>query len=264
MASSTVVLVPGAWHQPSCMRQLQDELTSRGLNAITVAHPSIGNTAHPLKTMVDDRASLHAVIEDLADNGHFVTVVAHSYGGAVTSGASEGLGVAERRAAGKPGGIVMIVYLAAFVVPKGQTLLGYFGGVAPSFWEIKGDFIYANNPTISDPANLFYNDLPSDVQDYWISQLLPITAGCSQVPNTYEPWKYIPCTYIKAKQDHALSLEMQENMIATMESVTTRTLDSSHSPFLSMPRDVAVLVQKSVEEGLEKATGLVFLPHDLC
>lgn len=137
MASPTVVLVPGAWHQPSCMHQLQDELTSRGLNAITVAHPSIGNTAHPLKTLVDDRASLHAVIVELADNGHYVTVVAHSYGGAVTSGASEGLGVAERRAAGKPGGIVMIVYLAAFVVPKGQTLLGYFGGVAPSFWEIK-------------------------------------------------------------------------------------------------------------------------------
>lgn len=137
MASSTVVLVPGAWHQPSCMRQLQDELTSRGINATTVAHPSIGNTSPPLKTMVDDRASLHAVIEELADKGHYVTVVAHSYGGAVASGAAEGLGVAERRAAGKAGGIVMIVYLVAFVVPKGQTLLGYFGGVAPSFWEFK-------------------------------------------------------------------------------------------------------------------------------
>lgn len=137
MAPSTVVLVPGAWHQPCCMRQLQDELTSRGLNATTVAHPSIGNTSPPLKTMVDDWASLHATIEKLADDGHFVTVVAHSYGGAVTSGAAEGLGVAERRAAGKAGGIVKIVYLAAFVVPKGQTLLGYFGGVAPTYWEFK-------------------------------------------------------------------------------------------------------------------------------
>ncbi|KAI2841516.1 transcriptional regulator family: Fungal Specific TF [Aspergillus niger] len=257
MASSTVVLVPGAWHQPSCMRQLQDELTSRGINATTVAHPSIGNTSPPLKTMVDDRASLHAVIEELADKGHYVTVVAHSYGGAVASGAAEGLGVAERRAAGKAGGIVMIVYLVAFVVPKGQTLLGYFGGVAPSFWEFKGDLIYANNPAISDPANLFYNDLPSDVQDYWISHLLPMAAACSQVPNTYEPWNYIPCTYIQAKQDQALPLEMQEKMIATMGSVTNLTLDSSHSPFLSMPRDVAVLVQQAVKEGLAKAPGLV-------
>ncbi|GKZ24667.1 hypothetical protein AbraCBS73388_011658 [Aspergillus brasiliensis] len=226
MTTSTIVLVPGAWHQPSCMSQLQDELTSLGLNATTVAHPSIGNASQPLKTLVDDRASLHATIEELADDGQYVTVVAHSYGGTVASGAAEGLGVAERRAAGKPGGIIMI-----------------------------DDLIYANNPEITNPANLFYNDLPKDVQDYWISELLPITAAGSQVPNTYEPWKYIPCTYIKATQDQALPLEVQENMIATMGSVTTMALDSSHSPFLSMPRDVAVLVQQSVKEGLRKASG---------
>ncbi|GKZ48180.1 hypothetical protein AbraIFM66951_011938 [Aspergillus brasiliensis] len=244
MTTSTIVLVPGAWHQPSCMSQLQDELTSLGLNATTVAHPSIGNASQPLKTLVDDRASLHATIEELADDGQYVTVVAHSYGGTVASGAAEGLGVAERRAAGKPGGIIMIVYLAAFVIPRGQTIS-----------NILDDLIYANNPEITNPANLFYNDLPKDVQDYWISELLPITAAGSQVPNTYEPWKYIPCTYIKATQDQALPLEVQENMIATMGSVTTMALDSSHSPFLSMPRDVAVLVQQSVKEGLRKASG---------
>ncbi|GKZ36404.1 hypothetical protein AbraIFM66950_007475 [Aspergillus brasiliensis] len=255
MTTSTIVLVPGAWHQPSCMSQLQNELTSLGLNAITVAHPSIGNASQPLKTLVDDRASLHATIEELADDGQYVTVVAHSYGGAVASGAAEGLGVAERRAAGKPGGIIMIVYLAAFIIPKGQTIFQYFGGGAPPVWELKDGLLYANNLEISDPANLFYNDLPKDVQDYWISQLLPIPAACSEVPNTYEPWKYIPCTYIKATQDQALPLGVQENMIATMGSVTTKALDSSHSPFLSMPRDVAVLVQQSVTEGLEKASG---------
>lgn len=83
-----------------------------------------------------------------------------------------------------------------------------------------------------------------------------MTAACSQVPNTYEPWKYIPCTYIHAKQDQTLPLEIQEDIVATMGSVTTLTLDSSHSPFLSMPRDVALLVQQSVEEGLEQATGV--------
>ncbi|GLA07841.1 hypothetical protein AnigIFM60653_009080 [Aspergillus niger] len=246
MASSTVVLVPGRTDQPGDKRHHSCSPVHWQHLSATEDHGG-------------DRASLHAVIEELADQGHYVTVVAHSYGGAVASGAAEGLGVAERRAAGKAGGIVMIVYLVAFVVPKGQTLLGYFGGVAPSFWEFKGDLIYANNPAISDPANLFYNDLPSDVQDYWISQLLPMAAACSQVPNTYEPWNYIPCTYIQAKQDQALPLEMQEKTIATMGSVTNLTLDSPHSPFLSMPRDVAVLVQQAVKEGLEKAPGVSIL-----
>ncbi|PYI02465.1 alpha/beta-hydrolase [Aspergillus sclerotiicarbonarius CBS 121057] len=257
MASSMIVLVPGAWHQPACMDQLRDELTSLGLDSVGVAHPSIGSTTQPPKTMADDRANLHAVIEKLADDGHLVTVLAHSYGGVVSSGAAQGLGVAERRAAGKTGGIIKIVYLAAFAVPAGMSIFTYFGGVAPPFWEFKGDQVYTNNPEISDPANLFYHDLPKGVQDFWISQLLPITTESFKILNTYEPWKDIPCTYIHAEQDKALPLEIQKAMAGAMGPITTASLDSSHSPFLSIPRDVAVLVQESVRDGLEKVSGTI-------
>ncbi|PWY91687.1 alpha/beta-hydrolase [Aspergillus sclerotioniger CBS 115572] len=256
MASSTIVLVPGAWHLPACLNQLRDELMSLGLDSVAVTHPSVGSTSQPPKTMTDDRANLHAVIKKLADDGHLVTVIAHSYGGVVSSGAAQGLGLAERRAAGKSGGIIKIVYLAAFAVPAGMSIFTYFGGVAPSFWEFKGDQTYANDPEISNPANLFYNDLPRDVQDYWISQLLPTTTESFKVPNTYEPWKGIPCTYIHAEQDMALPLKIQKAMVAGMGPITTASLDSSHSPFLSMPREVAALVQESVREGLEKASSI--------
>ena len=87
--------------------------------------------------MEDDRANLHAVIEKPADDGHLVTAIAHSYGDVVSSGAAQGLEVAERRVAGKTGGNIEIVYLAAFAVSAGMSVLTCFRGVVPLFWESK-------------------------------------------------------------------------------------------------------------------------------
>lgn len=57
-----------------------------------------------------------------------MVVVAHSYGGVVASSAVEGLSKAARAQAGKPGGVIKVVYLAAFALDKGQSLLGMLGG----------------------------------------------------------------------------------------------------------------------------------------
>jgi hypothetical protein len=40
---------------------------------------------------------------------------------------------------------------------------------------------------------------------------------------------------VECTDDHALSIEMQRDMIAKSPPVDVRTLHSSHSPFLSMP-----------------------------
>ncbi|PYH96657.1 hypothetical protein BO71DRAFT_417682 [Aspergillus ellipticus CBS 707.79] len=189
MAASTVVLVPGAWHQPACMNQLRDELRSLGLDSVT-----------------------------LADAGHLVTVVAHSYGGLVAPRQSRG------------GGLIMLVYLAAFAIPAGQTLSEAVGG-APPPWA-----------TRSNPAEIFYHDLPRDVQDYWIARLLPTTRAVIEIPNTYEPWKHLPCTYILAEQDRALPLEAQKAAVAAMGEITTASVDASHSLLLSVPGEVAIPV----------------------
>ncbi|PWY68392.1 alpha/beta-hydrolase [Aspergillus heteromorphus CBS 117.55] len=252
MAPVIVVLVPGAWHQPACMDQLRDELGKLGLHSVAVAHPSIGSTLQPRPNLADDVASLHRTIKRLADEGHLVTAMAHSYGGVVASGAAKGLGVAERGAAGQAGGITMMVYLAAFAIPAGQSLLEAVGGVPPSWWDIRGDQVFGDSPVISNPAEMLYHDLPRPAQDYWISQLRPITTAVSELPNTYEPWKHLSCTYILTEQDRAIPLAAQEAMVAWMGEVTTARVNASHSPFLSMPGEVARLVQHAVQEGLQK------------
>jgi pimeloyl-ACP methyl ester carboxylesterase len=57
-----------------------------------------------------------------------VVVVAHSYGGVVASAAVNGLDKIARGAANKPCGVVKVVFLSAFALDKGQSLLGILGG----------------------------------------------------------------------------------------------------------------------------------------
>jgi hypothetical protein len=52
----------------------------------------------------------------------------HSYGGMVGAGATEDLGYAQRSEAGQLGGVIMMVWLAAFVTPKGKSVIDMLGG----------------------------------------------------------------------------------------------------------------------------------------
>ncbi|RDL38797.1 Uncharacterized protein BP5553_03137 [Venustampulla echinocandica] len=251
----TIVFVPGAWHEPTIFNDVRAELGNLKFPTVAIANPSVGSTSQPLKNLTDDVSNLHSVIMELVNSGDMVVVVAHSYGGVVASGAAQDLAFAQRAAAGQKGGIIMMVYLAAFAIPAGETLLGAAGGVPPSWWEQEGDQIYANNPIISDPAYHFYNDLPSNVQDYWISRLLPLAAADVTIPAIYEPWKDMPCTYVFTEQDNAIAPVVQQAMAAGMGKITTATLNASHSPFLSMPNKVVEVIQQAAKEGVRVALG---------
>ncbi|KAJ5282005.1 hypothetical protein N7478_007377 [Penicillium angulare] len=91
------------------------------------AHPSTG-AEPPSKELPDDVASLRDVLVKLADEGRDLVVVAHSYGGVVASCAVDGLSKQAREKDGKSGGVIKVIYLAAFALDKGQSLLGMLGG----------------------------------------------------------------------------------------------------------------------------------------
>jgi hypothetical protein len=53
-------------------------------------------------------------------------------------------------------------------------------------------------------------------------------------------WRTIPSTYIVCEQDQALPPQEQEKLAARANAV--HRLKSSHSPFLSMPAELAALL----------------------
>lgn len=123
-----IILVPGAWSLPFFYDGLRSSISRQGLTSPdAIAHPSVG-AEPPTKTLDDDVYHLRDVLTEHCDSGKNVVVVAHSYGGLVSSGAVQGLGVQERKSKGKTGGVSLIIYMTAFVVPKGQSLISASGG----------------------------------------------------------------------------------------------------------------------------------------
>lgn len=127
MSRPTIVFAPGAWHTPDCFDIPREELHKRGWETEAVAYPSVG-AEPPTKGLADDAAALRSTLERLADAGREIVLVVHSYGGLVGQNALEGLGCKQRQAGGKKGGVIIFVYLAAFVAPKGASIKAMLGG----------------------------------------------------------------------------------------------------------------------------------------
>lgn len=123
----TILFVPGAWHFPAGFDVVREQLKALGYPSEAVALPSIG-AIPPAKDLSDDAAHLRVSIEKLANHGKKIVLVTHSYGGVVGSCAVEGLGFGERKSAGVEGGVIQLVYLSAFALPKGTSLLDALGG----------------------------------------------------------------------------------------------------------------------------------------
>lgn len=123
----TIVFVPGAWHLPEGFDAVRALLAERGYPTEAVANPSI-DAEPPNKHLNDDIEHLRATLNQLTDEGKETVVITHSYGGLVGAGAVEGLELSKRQQNGQAGGVVMLIYMSAFVVPKGSSLKDMLGG----------------------------------------------------------------------------------------------------------------------------------------
>ncbi|OOF92058.1 hypothetical protein ASPCADRAFT_509554 [Aspergillus carbonarius ITEM 5010] len=242
-SAPTIVLVPGAWCTPIIYDPLRAILTSRGLSSISPAHPSIG-AEPPSKTLADDVAHLRSELVALIEEGKDVVVVLHSYGGVVGSGAVEGLGKEQRAQQGKQGGVVLVVYMSAFVLPKGMSLLDMLGGRFLPFMKAEGDYVHCTGS-----AEAGFHDIPSEDKELWESRLTHTSIAVFSGASTYEPWHDIPTAYIVCEEDRALPLPVQEQMALALNTRSIYRLKSSHSPYLSMPDKLADILEELAGKG---------------
>lgn len=130
----TVVIVPGAFSFASTFSRLLEKLTALQYPAEVLELPSAGGSP-PLKGLEDDSAALRSIISRNVEQGKEVVLLAHSYGGIVASNSVEEFTMARRREQGKKGGVILLIYMAAFVIPKGKSMFTMLGG-EPLPWMI--------------------------------------------------------------------------------------------------------------------------------
>ena len=137
----TVVFIPGAWHRPDGFDGVRNVLSARGYQTDAVSLMSLGAEV-PTTNLSDDTEAARYIIEQHVEEGKPVVVVAHSYGGLVGSGAVKDLGYIQRKAAGKRGGVIMLIYMAAFVAAMGSAVLDLLGGSPPPWMDFADVRVY--------------------------------------------------------------------------------------------------------------------------
>lgn len=219
-----IVLVHGAWHGPWCWAKVVSPLRERGFQVHTVDLPSSGPDPTRLGDLYDDAAAVRSVLDSL--EGREVVVVAHSYGGAVTTEGAAGAG-----------NVSHIVYLTAFMLDEGESLFATVGGVEPDWWIKDAEDV---SVLPGRPDDIFYNDCSDEDAAGAVSRLDPQSLEAMNQPVRSVAWRDVPTTYVICEKDNAIPVFAQEHFAERAGDV--RRLDASHSPFLSMPDQVVELI----------------------
>ncbi|WP_053227732.1 alpha/beta fold hydrolase [Solirubrobacter soli] len=227
----TIVLVHGAFAGASGFGAVTDRLQDRGYTVIS--------PANPLRGPASDAAYVASVLKTI--DGPIV-LVAHSYGGAVTT-----------EAANLVGNVKSLVYLNALALDVGESNLGITERFPNEFGKTlrprpfplpdgtQGTDLYV------DPASfhpVFAADVPARTAARMASAQRPVSLAAIQEPSTEPAWKRIPSWYLIGRQDQVISPAAQRFMAKRAKSHTVE-INSSHASYISHPDDVTALILRA-------------------
>lgn len=225
---STFVLVHGAWHGAWCWYKIATRLEARGHTVIVPDMPGHGADRTPIEsvTLDDIVARIGAAVEAAPEP---VILVGHSYGGAVISQTAE-------RHAPK---VARLVYVAAFLLENGRTVLEAAAGddsdLAPAIVPAPD----GRTATV-DPASLkvaLYGCCSAQDIALARASLGPEAFAGFRTPLqlTKQNFGRIPRHYVECSEDRATSIGLQRRMQAALPCERVFTLQTDHSPFFSAP-----------------------------
>lgn len=269
-----VLLVHGFFHGAWCWSDVTLELAARGVASVAVDMPGHGLRASRPATStsrphvpsdfssekspiahidLDAAASVLAEQARRVGHGDPVTAVAHSMGGAALTRAAEH----------HPELFKHLVYVTAYMPASDTPCFAY-----PSLPEAEGGQsldLLATDPfeigalrvdTTADDLrpsirSAFYGGVDQATADAAIALLgceSPTAMATQPTTLTEQGWGSIRRTYVLCAQDNTIPAALQRLFIAQADSAFPQnrtnvvTLESAHSPFLSMPDRLADIV----------------------
>jgi len=232
----TYILVHGAWQAPYVWDEVRNGLLKKGNKVIVIELPGHGSDKalpHTLSLAIYS----NTVIEAISKTDGKVILVGHSMAGMVITNVAEQI----------PSKISKLVYIGAFLPKDGQALtdLAYSDpdsklgpNLVPSADQLTLDVKQ------EELINLFIEDGSTANKEllqknYRAEPAIPFT---NKVALTKKNFGSVEKVYIKTLQDIVISPGLQDRMIAETGIKTVYGLNTSHSPFLSQPKEVTKLL----------------------
>lgn len=242
----TIVLIPGAWHQPHHYSSLTSSLSALGFPIRSLKLPSV-NAPDPAQATIEADAAFvreKLILPELAA-GKDVIIVAHSYGGAVAGAAAKGLG-REDRGEGKPA-VLGWLFLCAILGFTGKKILSKKEDLAP--WATLHE--ETGQCTIPDPATCVY----THVRDAEAVRKAAETVGTHSYTSfssesPLQAWEDAHWerkrVYVRCEKDDGIPCGVQDMMLeASGVNWEVENLeDAGHSPFMSHVPKLTELVDK--------------------
>lgn len=229
-ATRTFILIAGAWHGAWCWERVSPLLTAAGHRVL--APDLLGMGADPTSlagvTLASWADQIAKVVEHEADP---VILVGHSRGGIVVSE------VAER----VPDRIATLVYVSGSLLASGESVFTKARKPEPGEMDILQMREDGSAMLPSDiAAATFYNATPAEWTAAALPKLSPEPLWIHATPLVLTPGRYgrVKRAYIETLRDHALPLDTQRAMQATLPCTPVFALDSDHSPFFSKPDEL--------------------------
>lgn len=245
------ILIHGGFHGAWCWDRVIPELERLGHQAIALDLPGHGERA--AERPANYRGRIQPILDELRDGD---VLVGHSGGG-------YDICVAANEA---PGKVRHLIFLAAGLPLEGRSVIEATGGAMEE--DASGGEQVAN---LMDDSNgmsrfvrllpdgtmewtsrdgaraLFYHDCDDASVDWAFSKMTP---GISPFPQEKLHLKAfwearLPRSYILCRHDKSKLLAMSEEVIRRM-GVEPLVIESSHSPFLSRPAELAALFVEAV------------------
>jgi pimeloyl-ACP methyl ester carboxylesterase len=273
-STRSFLFVHGAWHTAMHWHRVTDRLAAMGHRTAAIDLPGSGLAAgQPASYLRRDVAALatepspvggvrlddyvDAVVGQLTEMARHggVTLVGHSFGGLTITRVAEAM----------PHLVERLVYVTAYV-PVNQKSGADISMLPAGATSLSGAVLIGDpmktgamriDPRDPDPdyvekARLaFYNDVPTDEYLRFAAHLdpdLPLAVGLDDARGTPQRWGTVPRAFVRTTQDNTIPLALQDRMIAEADAATpgnrfaVHTLASGHSPFASMPDELATVL----------------------
>ena len=234
------VLVHGSWHGAWCWSEIEARLRAKGHETEAFDLPGHGEDRTPVET-VRFQDYVDRTIEAIRAAPEAPILVGHSMGGAIISQAAERV----------PGCLRALVCLAALVPPDGSSMMQIVEQFDPAYlasieWSADRRTVWLS------PENAgvyFYGQCPPAAVALAVARHKPEPVAPYEAPLALTGANFgsVPRYYIECLRDRAVPIAVQRAMRSAVPFEHILTLDAGHSPFYSMPDELAAILHGIAE-----------------